>query len=242
MTAAVDKSVTKHITTKELPESIRPRERLALNGAEKMSDTELIAIILGTGTRGINSMRMAEKLMAGFKRIGRLGAADYSDVSAVSGIGPAKAAQLLAAVELGKRVSYEEPNKKISLTSPGRVVEMLIPKMRNLEEEHFVALIVNTKNCLLKMVDVAVGTLSSAIVHPRELFKTAIRANGASLIVAHNHPSGDVEPSREDIELTRRLIEVGQILGIELIDHIIVGDGSWLSLKEQGYFAKAGAK
>ncbi|HEB12292.1 MAG TPA: JAB domain-containing protein [Actinobacteria bacterium] len=237
LTSEARKSDDVNTTIKNLPVSIRPRERLAAIGPGKMSDIELLAIVLGTGTRGLNSMRMAQGLLARFKRIGSLGAADFSDVASINGIGPAKAAQLLAAVELGKRACVEESDKKISLTSPAKVAKLLIPKMRDLEEEHFKALILDTKNQLLRVVDVAVGTLNAAIVHPREIFKIAIKANAAGLIVAHNHPSGDTSPSREDITLTRRLAEAGRILGIEFIDHIIIGDGCWLSLKEKGYFA-----
>ncbi len=239
MTSQVCKLDNVKTATKNLPVSIRPRERLAAIGPEKMSDIELLAIVLGTGTRGINSMGMAEGLLARFKKLGTLGAADFSDVESINGIGPAKAAQLLAAVEIGKRASVEESDKKMSLTSPAKVAKLLIPKMRNLEEEHFKALILNTKNQLLRIVDVAVGTLNAAIVHPREIFKIAIRANAAGLIVAHNHPSGDTSPSREDIALTRRLAEAGGILGIEFIDHIIIGDGCWLSMKEKGHFTDA---
>ncbi|MDP1809385.1 MAG: DNA repair protein RadC [Actinomycetota bacterium] len=234
MTSAAEAPNVKHIVTKYLPESIRPRERLAAIGAPRLSNSELIAIVIGTGGRGVTSLQMAEKLMGTFGGVGKLGASDFHDLAAVSGIGPAKAAQLIAAIELGKRAGSETASSKKPLSSPQKVAEMLMPMMRYLEIEHFKALIVNNKNQLIKSVDVAVGSLSAAIIHPRELYKTAIRANGAGLIVAHNHPSGDVTPSREDIVLTRRLAEAGRILGIDFIDHIIIGDGCWLSLKEQG--------
>lgn len=234
MTSAAQAPNVKHIVTKDLPESIRPRERLAAIGAARLSNSELIAIVIGTGGRGVTSLQMAEKLMGSFGGVGKLGAGDFHDLAAVAGIGPAKAAQLIAAIELGKRAGSEAASSRVDLSSPEKVAELLMPLMRYLEIEHFKALIVNNKNQLLKSVDIAVGGLSAAIIHPRELYKTAIRANGAGLIVAHNHPSGDVTPSREDIVLTRRLAEAGRILGIDFIDHIIIGDGSWLSLKEQG--------
>lgn len=234
MTSAAKAPNVKHIVTKDLPESIRPRERLAAIGAARLSNSELIAIVIGTGGRGVTSLQMAEKLMGTFGGVGKLGAGDFHDLAAVAGIGPAKAAQLIAAIELGKRAGSEAASSRTDLSSPEKVAELLMPLMRYLEIEHFKALIVNNKNQLLKSVDIAVGGLSAAIIHPRELYKTAIRANGAGLIVAHNHPSGDVTPSREDIVLTRRLAEAGRILGIDFIDHIIIGDGSWLSLKEQG--------
>lgn len=232
----------KHIATKDLPASIRPRERLASVGAERLSDVELLAIILGTGARGVTSMQMAAGLIGKFGGIGKIGAGDFDDLSAIAGIGPAKAAQLISAIELGKRAAGEKAGTRKSLSSPEQVAELLIPRMRYLETEHFTALVVNNKNQLIKSADIAIGSLSAAIVHPRELYKIAIRANGAGLIVAHNHPSGDVKPSREDILLTRRLAEAGRLLGIDLIDHIIIGDGYWLSLKEQGYISINGEK
>lgn len=234
MTSAAQAPIAKHIATKDLPVSIRPRERLAAAGAERLSTAELIAIVVGTGTRGVSSLQMAERLMGIFGSVGKLGAGAFEDLAAVEGIGSAKAAQLIAAIELGKRAGSEQATTRVSLSTPEKVAVMLMPKMRYLENEHFKALIVNNKNQLIKSVDIAMGGLSAAIIHPRELYKTAIRANGAGLIVAHNHPSGDVAPSREDILLTRRLAEAGRILGIDFIDHIIIGDGCWLSLKEQG--------
>jgi len=202
-----------------------------------MSDSELIAIILGTGTRGANSIRVAEYLLAKFGQVGKLGLADLEDVANTKGVGNAKAAQIIAAIELGKRVSGAKAYAKPYLTSPDKVAEMLVPEMRYLEKEHFKALILNTRNQLLKSVDVSVGGLNAAIIRPRELYRLAIKANGAGMIVAHNHPSGDVTPSREDIVLTRRLAEAGRILGIDFVDHIIVGDDCWLSLKEKGYLS-----
>jgi DNA repair protein RadC len=235
---AVTKASIKHITTKELPTSVRPRERMAAAGPESMSASELIAIILGTGTKGITSIRLAENIMYEFDdRIGRLGQADLEELAGIGGVGPAKACQVLAAIELGKRVAIAKPSRRESLTSPERVACLLMARMRDLEREHFVALIVDTKIRLKKEVDIAIGGLNAAVIHPRDLFKAAIRANGSGLIVAHNHPSGDTTPSREDIVLTKRLSEAGKILGIEFHDHVIIGDGRWLSLKEKGYFS-----
>jgi DNA repair protein RadC len=225
----------KHLTTKNLPESLRPRERLAAVGAQRLSDCELIALVIGTGARGVNSMSLAQEICCRFeKRHGRLASADLPELSAVPGVGPAKAAQLLAAIELGKRSVIEKTPEKESLASPEQVVRCVMPKMRHLEREHFAALIVNTKMRLIDYVEIAIGGLNSAIIHPRELFKQAVRANGAGLIAVHNHPSGDPNPSREDIMLTRRLVEAGKLLGIDLIDHVIIGDGCWVSLKERG--------
>lgn len=229
--------VAKHMTTKDLPASIRPRERIEAVGAAGLSDSELLAIVLGTGAKGVTSVRMAEEVLKRFGRVGRLGAADFEELASIHGIGQAKAAQLLAAIELGKRVAGEKAPKRQSLNAPEKVADLMMPKMRHLEREHFMALIVNTKIQLLKLVEIAIGGLAAVIINPRELYKAAIRANGAGLIVVHNHPSGDVQPSREDIVLTRRLAEAGRILGIDFIDHVIIGDGCWFSLKEKGYIS-----
>lgn len=233
------KEPIKHITTKELPTAIRPRERMAMVGAPNMSASELVAIILGTGTRGVTSQRLAERIIHRFDgRLGRLGQAELEELAAINGVGPAKACQVLAAIELGRRVAGAKTTSRRLLNSPERVAEMLMPKLRDLEREHFFALIVDTKIRLKKTVEIAIGGLNAAIIHPRDIYKAAIRACGTGLIVAHNHPSGDIDPSREDIVLTRRLAEAGKILGIDFIDHVIIGDGCWLSLKEKGYLQK----
>ncbi len=237
MTTAAKKPV-RHITTKNLPTSIRPRERLRDYGASKLSTAELIAIILGTGARGVTSTRLAEKIVEEFDQgAGRLGRLELEELSDIQGIGEAKASQILAAIELGRRVAQAKPSRRISLAAPAKVAELLMSRMRAYEREHFVALIVDAKIRLKKEVEVAVGGLSAAIIKPRDLYKQAIRANGSGLIVAHNHPSGEVAPSREDIVLTKRLMEAGKILGIDFHDHIIIGDGHWISLKEQGYLS-----
>lgn len=234
--ARAAKEPIKHITTKDLPTAIRPRERMAVVGPANMSASELIAIVLGTGARGVTSMALADKIVKAFEgRAGRLGEADLEELSAIDGVGRAKASQILAGIELGKRAAAEQTVRRPSLASPEKVAQMLMPRMRNLEREHFVALIVDTKIRWKKTVEIAIGVLNAAIIQPRDLYKAAIRANGAGLIVAHNHPSGDVNPSREDVVLTKRLVEAGKILGIDFIDHIIIGDGCWLSLKERGY-------
>ncbi len=237
MTTAAEEPV-RHITTKNMPTSIRPRERLRDYGASKLSTAELIAIILGTGTRGVTSTRLAEKIVEEFDEgAGRLGRLELEELAEIQGIGEAKASQILAAIELGRRVAQAKPSSRVSLAAPAKVAELLMPRMRDYEREHFVALIVDAKIRLKKEVEVAVGGLTAAIINPRDLYKQAIRANGSGLIVAHNHPSGEVAPSREDIILTKRLSEAGKILGIDFHDHIIIGDGRWMSLKEQGYLS-----
>jgi DNA repair protein RadC len=216
-----------------LPPELRPRERLIQNGAENLSNIELLAIIIGTGTRSETTLELSQRILTEFKSLGTLGASTLEELLEIDGIGEAKAAKLLASLELGKRLNRASPTVRRTIESPKDAVEVLMPGMRYLDREHFKALILNTKNQILRIVNVSVGSLNSSVVHPRELYKMVIRHNGAAVIVAHNHPSGDPTPSTEDIILTKRLIRAGRILGIELLDHIILGDGHFVSLKKK---------
>jgi len=221
-----------HLTIKELPEDSRPRERLILTGAKYLSDTELLAIILSTGTKGRTALEVSQTLVNEFGNFGAIGNATIEELVISSGIGPAKAARILASIEVGRRLSINSLEEKLAIENCKSVADLLMPTMRYLEKEHFKALILDTKHKLIKQVDIAVGTLSGALVHPRELYRIAIRLGGAALIVAHNHPSGDPAPSDDDIILTKRLAEAGKILGIDFLDHIIIGDGRYSSLKK----------
>jgi DNA repair protein RadC len=223
-----------HLTVKELPEEMRPRERLFEQGAAGLSDVELIAIIIRTGTRDETSLKLAERLLQEFGSLGKISHASLEELLGFYGIGRAKAAQLIACVELGKRLSKAGLDARRPITSPEQLAHLLMLEMRYLDREHFKAVILNTKNHVVKIVDISIGSLNSSIVHPRELFKMVLKHSGAALIVAHNHPSGDPEPSSEDIRLTKRLSEAGKILGIDLLDHLILGDGKFVSLKERG--------
>jgi DNA repair protein RadC len=221
------------LTIKQWPPELRPRERLIQNGAENLSNIELLAIIIGTGTRSETTLELSQRILTEFKSLGALGVSTLEELLEIDGIGEAKAAKVLASLELGKRLSRASPTVRRTIESPQDVVEVLMPGMRYLDREHFKALILNTKNQILRIVNVSVGSLNSSVVHPRELYKMVIRHNGAAVIVAHNHPSGDPTPSTEDIILTKRLIKAGRILGIELLDHIILGDGHFVSLKKK---------
>ncbi|MBI4744930.1 MAG: DNA repair protein RadC [Actinobacteria bacterium] len=224
------------MTIKELPLDIRPRERLLNSGALSLSDVELLAIILGSGTKNKTSLQLSQNILSEFGSIGILSKATFSELSGIKGIGEAKAAAILASIELGKRLiiaSKQKEKEKIVISSPEDAVNILIPDMIYLDKEYFKAIILNTKNEIIKICDISIGSLNSSIVHPRELFKMAMKHNGASVIVAHNHPSGNSTPSPEDINLTKRLSKAGEILGIELIDHIILGKGNFVSLKEE---------
>lgn len=224
------------VSIRQLPDEIRPRERLRRLGVGVLSDTELIAILLGNGHKGTNVLDLARNVLVAVDGLAGLARAASSELVGTPGLGEAKTCRLLAAAELGKRLAMAEPARRIRLSDADTVADYLMPRMRYLDKEHFSAVIVNTKNQVLKVLDIAVGSLSQAIVHPRELFKEAIKAGAAGLIVAHNHPSGDPYPSQGDVELTSRLRKIGDLLGIELIDHIVIGDGSYVSFKRQNWF------
>jgi DNA repair protein RadC len=219
---------------KELPKEIRPRERLFEQGAAGLSDVELIAIIIRTGTKDETSLQLSQRLLQEFGSLGKISYASLEELSRFHGIGRAKAAQLIACIELGRRLSKAAVGARVSINRPEQLADILMLEMRYLDREHFKAVVLNTKNQILKIVDISIGSLNSSIVHPRELFKVVLKHSGAALIVAHNHPSGDPEPSSEDIRLTKRLNEAGKILGIDLLDHLILGDGKFVSLKERG--------
>ncbi|MCL5935094.1 MAG: DNA repair protein RadC [Firmicutes bacterium] len=223
-----------HLTVKELPEELRPRERLRSKPISALSNKELLAIILRTGTRSESVLDLASRLLTVHGGLRGLVSVTLDELSTISGIGTAKAAMIRAALELGKRVSSMAPEVRPVIRSPQDVSILLMEEMRHLDREQFRTVLLNTKNQVLETEVVSVGSLSSSIVHPREVFKNPIKKSAAALILVHNHPSGDPTPSREDIEVTNRLAEAGKILGIEILDHIIIGDNKYSSLKEKG--------
>ncbi len=218
---------------KELPEQERPRERLALLGARALSNAELLAVIMRTGNPGESAIHFAERLLASFGDLRGLLNCSIEELQSVQGIGPAKASQLVAIVELAVRLAAARQQQMV-IRQPADVRDLLMPRLQHLAQEEFVMLVLDTKNKVLAIDDVFRGSLNASIVHPREVFKRAISRSAAAIIVAHNHPSGDPTPSREDIEVTRRLVEAGKIIGIEVLDHVIFGDGKTVSMKEKG--------
>ncbi len=222
------------IRMKELPVDLRPRERLINEGPESLTTAELLAVLLRTGTSSMNAVDLATLLLT--KSGGLKGLAENSveELCSVRGIGPAKVALLKAAVELGRRLSAGQTRPRQVIKSPADVHELVRERFRYCDREHFKAVFLNTKHHVITVETVSVGSLNSSIVHPRELFKNSIKRSAAALILAHNHPSGDPTPSAEDIEITRRLVEAGNIIGIQVLDHIIIGDHGYVSLKEQG--------
>ncbi|MDF2839706.1 MAG: hypothetical protein K0Q99_477 [Clostridia bacterium] len=221
---------------KELPENERPREKLTKYGAEVLSNAELLAILLRTGTKNESAIDIAYKILKQQDGIGFLLDSKAEELSSIHGIGPAKAAQLKAAVELGKRLATQTYKKEVFIRCSKDAANSVMEDMRYLKKEHMKAILLNIKCGLVSIEEISIGSINSSIVHPREVFAPAIKKSCASIILVHNHPSGDPTPSQEDINITRRLMEGGKILGIEVVDHIIIGDGKYISLKDRGIF------
>lgn len=221
-------------TIKELPPDLRPRERLLKEGPEALSDVELLAIMLRTGTARNSAVDLATSILKQFGNLRSLLDVSVEELSTIKGIGPAKAAQIRAALELGRRVAVATVWERPAVRSPADAAALLMEQMRYLDREHFIALLLNTKNQVIARETISVGTLNSSLVHPRELFKVAVRRSAAGVILAHNHPSGDPTPSKEDIEITRRMVKAGNIIGIEVLDHLVIGDNKFVSLKAEG--------
>ncbi len=219
---------------KEMPTNERPRERFLHYGREALSNKELLAIILRTGTQSMNVLDMSTEILKRFDSIRAINACSVKDLTSIRGLGPTKAIQVLSALELGKRLYEEQFNKNDMLNSPEVVYAFMRPKVEMEEQENFYVLYLDTKAKLIKAVKLFVGTLSSAIVHPREIFKHAVKLSAASLIIVHNHPSGDPNPSHSDIDITKMIEKNGHLMDIQLMDHIIVGKGKYYSFKEHG--------
>ncbi len=229
--------MTKTFTVHDLPISERPRERLLKLGVEALSAQELLALILGRGIQGESVLLTAQNLLTRFGNLKNMASASIEELTQVKGIGIAKATQIKAALELGKRLEeHSNESKKIAIKSPEDVVKAVKNKLKGKKREHFLALSLDTRNHLINIHMISIGSLDSSVVHPREVFKEAISSSAASVIFVHNHPSGDPTPSEDDIKLTRRLFEVGEITGIEVLDHIVVCDKAYLSMKSKGLF------
>lgn len=220
---------------KDVPKEDRPRERLLKFGSSHLSNQELLAILLGSGTKKESVMDLSNRVLMHFEGIKLLSDATIEELTAIKGIGPAKGVVILAALELGKRLNEYKPNDRYAIRSPKDGADYVMEEMRSLSQEHFVVLFLNTKNEIIHRQTIFIGSLNASIVHPREVFREAVKRSAASIICVHNHPSGDPTPSQEDIHVTRRLVESGKMIGIELLDHIIIGDRKFISLKEKGY-------
>ncbi|MCM3323214.1 MULTISPECIES: RadC family protein [Cytobacillus] len=226
---------TESLMIKDFPQDERPRERLMQSGPESLSNHELIAILLRTGTKNESVLQLSNRLLTKFDGLRLLKDASLSEITEVKGIGQAKAIQIMAAVEIGRRMANLTFDERYSIRSPEDAANYVMNEMRFLSQEHFVCLYLNTKNQVLSKQTIFIGSLNASIVHPREVYKEAFRQSAASIICLHNHPSGDPTPSREDIDVTKRLTECGKIIGIDILDHIIIGEKKFVSLKEKGY-------
>lgn len=219
---------------RDVPDEERPRERMMRYGAEALSHAELLAILLRTGTQRESAVHLAGRVLKECGTIRNLVDMGIQELTAIRGIGPAKALQIRAGIELGRRLARSRAGETVTVRRPQDAADYVMEELRYLKKEHFVCLFLNTKNHIIGRETLSVGTLNASLVHPREVFRAAIKMNSASIICAHNHPSGDPAPSPEDVTLTRRLAEAGELVGIDVLDHIVIGDGCYISLKEQG--------
>ncbi|WML45546.1 DNA repair protein RadC [Neobacillus sp. PS3-40] len=226
---------TNTLMIRDFPQDERPRERFVQHGAQSLSNHELIAILLRTGTKDESVLQLSNRLLSHFDGLRDLKSASLEEITSIKGIGYAKAIQILTAVEIGRRVANLSFNDRYVIRSPEDGAKYVMNDMRFLSQEHFVCLYLNTKNQVLHKQTIFIGSLNASIVHPREVYKEALRRSAASIICLHNHPSGDPTPSREDIDVTKRLSECGKIIGIDLLDHLIIGENKFVSLKEKGY-------
>lgn len=225
----------------DLPESERPRERLQVHGVQALSTLELLALLVETGTRDMNALDVASALISwaqdgglnGEGALRKILRSSFEELCSLPGMGPGKACKIKAALELGRRLTAESGSRTF-INSPKDVGNLLMEEMRHLEQEHFKVIHLGVKNQVLGVDLVSVGTVGSSLVHPREVFKNSIRRNATGVILVHNHPSGDPTPSKEDLFVTKRVAEAGRILGIEVVDHIVIGDRRIVSLRETG--------
>lgn len=227
----------KHMILKEMPEDDRPREKLRHYGPSKLSNAELLALIIRTGYHKMTAVNLSRNILYHYEDdLSKLMGITVDELMGnpeLKGIGLAKACQIVASIELGRRVR-RTAIADIKFTSPEEVAFYFMEEMASLKEEHFRVILLDTKKKLIKIEEVSIGTVNASLVHPREVFVKAIRQHASTLILLHNHPSGDPQASAEDIKITNRLIEGGDLLGISIIDHIIIGEGCYLSFREQG--------
>lgn len=222
------------VMVRDLPKEERPREKLIQRGAASLSDTELLAILLRTGTSSVSVLHLAEEVLAKYQDKGLVSIMNISpqEIASVHGVGLAKAATIVAAVELGRRLSAKAAQKLEKIEGPEDVARYASPLLRFEQKEHFLVMLLDVRNRVLAMPTISIGSLTASVAHPREIFREAIRYCAANMILIHNHPSGDPTPSREDIQITKQMMKAGEIMGIPVLDHIIIAGDGFLSLKE----------
>jgi len=219
---------------KELSPDDRPREKLRRHGTPALGDNELVALVLGSGCRGTGALALANELLATRGGLHGLVRSTCDDLARIAGVGPAKAAQILAALELGRRTLTHAPSARIQLRTPHDAAAYLMPAFGSRPVEQFGVVLLDTRHRVLRTAVLAIGTLNSTVVQPRDVFREAALGGAAAIVVFHNHPSGDPCPSPDDVELTRRLAAAGTLMGIDVVDHIILGDVRYCSFKEMG--------
>jgi DNA repair protein RadC len=218
----------------DLHESDRPRERLASLGPQALTNAELMAILLRVGVKGESAVTVGQRLLNKFGGLGGLHRAPFADLKKQHGLGDAKAAQIKAAIELGRRLTLESPEERPMINSPADAAALVSYEMSALEQEHLRVLLLDRRNRVLETVEVYRGSVNSSQIRIGEVFKEAIRKNSSAIIVIHNHPSGDPTPSPDDVAVTRAIVQAGKLLDVEVLDHLVIGQGKWVSLKERG--------
>lgn len=219
------------MTIRDMTLQERPREKMILNGASSLSDAELLAILIRTGTKELNAIQLGQAIIYKADNIRDLHNLTFEELKSINGIGKTKALQIKAALELASRIASYKP-LKYKIKNPWDIYKYYMGSLRYQYKEIFKIVLLNTKNEIITDIDISIGTLNSSLVHPREVFREAIRRSSNKIILLHNHPSGNAEPSKEDKNVTKRLKECGELIGIEVIDHLIIGDGVYFSFKE----------
>jgi len=218
---------------KELPKTERPRERLVQQGPRALSNAELLAIIISTGNKNENALEVSQRILQKY-HLHKLSRIDISSLKKIKGIGMSKAAQITACFELSRRLAGEKDGK-LKIRTTKDIAKMLIPELSGLKKEHFIGVYLDSHNKIIKKETIFIGSLTATVIHPREVFLPAILESAAKVVLAHNHPSGNHKPSEEDIIITQRLVDAGRTLGIEFVDHLIIGNKKYTAVIEQGY-------
>lgn len=227
---------------KALPEEERPMEKGLYLGMECLSNTELLALLINSGTREKSAIALAQEVIGQGEGIFRLRELSPQELMAIPGIGRGKAARILAALELGKRVSARPAGNPVNVADPDEVAALFMEELRYLKQETFRIVLLNAKGSLISVETISVGELTTTVVHPREVFRPAVKKSAAAVILIHNHPSGDPNPSREDVNLTFRLQECGRMMGIRVLDHLVMGDGTYVSMRGAGLMSEDAQK
>lgn len=218
----------------DLHDDDRPRERLQNLGPQALSNAELIAILLRVGVQGENAVQVGQRLLQKFGGIAGIHRAPFGELLHQHGIGEAKAAQIKAAIELGRRLTLESPEERPTINSPADAAALVQYEMQALEQEHLRVMLLDRRNRVLEIVDLYRGSVSSSQIRVGEVFREAVRKNASAIIVMHNHPSGDPTPSPDDVAVTRAILQAGKLLDVDVLDHLVIGQGRWVSLKERG--------